>query len=204
MYGSLWQTPQRTIFMCKNMHLKLLTHNINELRYGQSKLDNDHISDVWHGSRPLVVTSEQLFEEVILSMRVGLLATKNCRDVRNFNVAFCWCSTYIYYPMCRVENCRKLLTGFHALIISIPPLTNNSKLDIILLHLQFLLTSYVHSVEKLTLINLKVKSFWHFSILSKSFFILIQAPNVDHLLKSFEVSGVRMRAFLLLQQLCYL
>lgn len=60
------------------------THHVDELRYGQSKLDNDHIRDVWHGSRPLVVTSEQLLEEIILGVRVGLVVTKNCRHIIYF------------------------------------------------------------------------------------------------------------------------
>lgn len=55
------------------------THHIDELCDGQSELDDDHVSDVGHGSGILVVTSKELLEEVILSMRVGLLATKNCR-----------------------------------------------------------------------------------------------------------------------------
>lgn len=57
------------------------THHVDELRNGQAKLDNDHIRDVWHGSRPLVVTSKQLLEEIVLSVRVGLLVAKNCRHI---------------------------------------------------------------------------------------------------------------------------
>lgn len=55
------------------------THHIDELCNGQSEFDDDHVSDVRHGSGVLVVPSKQLLEEDILSMRVHLLATENYR-----------------------------------------------------------------------------------------------------------------------------
>lgn len=55
------------------------THHIDELCNGQSEFDDDHISDVRHGSGVLVVPSKQLLEEGVLSVRVQLLATKNYR-----------------------------------------------------------------------------------------------------------------------------
>ena len=75
----------------------MMTHHVDELRYGQPKLDNDHIGDVWHGSGPLVVTGKQRFEEIILSVRMGLLVTKSCRK-RHFKFkksAFIKCETFI-------------------------------------------------------------------------------------------------------------
>lgn len=58
------------------------SHHVDELRYGQAELDDDHVGDVWHGPRPLVVAAEQLLEEIILGVRVGLAVTKNCRRKR--------------------------------------------------------------------------------------------------------------------------
>lgn len=59
-----------------------MSHHVDELRYGQAELDDDHVGDVWHGPRPLVVAAEQLLEEIILGVRVGLAVTKNCRCKR--------------------------------------------------------------------------------------------------------------------------
>lgn len=51
------------------------THHVNELGYGEAKLDDDYIRCVWDGSGPLVVANEKLLEEIILCMRVGLLVS---------------------------------------------------------------------------------------------------------------------------------
>ncbi|TNN82618.1 hypothetical protein EYF80_007136 [Liparis tanakae] len=47
------------------------THHIDELSDGQSKLDDDNVGDVGHGSGPLVVSSEQPLEELILGVRLA-------------------------------------------------------------------------------------------------------------------------------------
>lgn len=61
------------------------THHVNELSYGQSKLDNDHVGDVRHRSRPLVVTGEQRLEEVVLGVRVRLVIAKSCGNIISNN-----------------------------------------------------------------------------------------------------------------------
>lgn len=55
------------------------THHVNELGYGEAKLDDDDVRGVWYGPGPLVVTDKELLEEFVLGVRVSLLIGPGCK-----------------------------------------------------------------------------------------------------------------------------